>query len=112
MDRWWPLGALVLVVSCDAARVDEGPRTVCGAVFPGLRIAYDDGCSASLRVVIGGRAVEPSPRTVVDTSATLLAWPSWAAEGMPSYVELGAVRTEFTAHPYQCQVVEATCPGL
>ena len=100
--------AVFAMWACDTSTTPDATGSVdCLTVFPGLRV--ETACGASLRVVINGREVPPTPRRLDVDGAVILPWPDWAAEGAPSMAEAAGFTASFLAHPYQCEVVALDC---
>jgi hypothetical protein len=99
---------LAVLLACNetglAADAGENP---CLSLFPALRV--ETTCAGELRVVIGNRDVPPTPRRVDLAGAILIPWPEWAADGVPSFIEIGGAHVDFAAHPYLCQAVAVSC---
>ena len=97
----------VALLGCESSLTADAGDNPCLSLFPALRV--ETACSGDLRIVIGNRDVPPTPRRVDVAGASIIPWPEWAAEGMPSFIEIGGAHVEFTAHPYLCQVIPVDC---
>jgi hypothetical protein len=101
---------LCLLCGCTATLSStDGPiGGACLTLYPALRI--ESGCPDTPRVFLNGRELPPDPRVLHESGATIFPWPSWAHDGQVSVAQIGTAETMFIARPFECQIVEVTCP--
>jgi hypothetical protein len=99
---------VLLGAGCSTETREAQGSGLCGSLDPGLRLEL--GCNGTLRVVLDGREIPPTPREVDAPGVVILPWPRWARDGMPSTAGFdGFAAVPFAAHPYECELVTVPC---